>query len=218
MVQRADLDKTGLASEVYDRLATALMSGALAPGTRLKIRDLAEEMQLSVTPVRDAVLRLVNNGGLSFRSPRDIRVPVLERAQYLEIRAIRLELEGLAAYRAAQFATSADIQLLEQNIDENEEALRNGDMKSGLKLNQRFHLLLPTVGRYETLAGILGNLWLRMGPLIASGYLEGGRVMIDNHYPVLAAIKDANADAARDAIRTDILSGGDVLLRKGALA
>lgn len=217
-MQHADLDKTGLAAEVYDRLATALMSGELVPGTRLKIRDLAEEMEVSVTPVRDAVLRLVNNGGLSFRSPRDIRVPVLERAQYLEIRAIRLELEGLAAYRAAQFASSRDIQDLERIIADNEVALRAGDAKAALKLNQRFHLALPEIGRFATLAGILGNLWLRMGPLISSGYIEGGRVMIDNHYPVLEAIKNANAEAARDAIRNDILSGGEVLLRKGALA
>ena len=217
-MQSAAPDKAGLAAEVYHRLATALMSGKLVPGTRLKIRDLAEEMEVSVTPVRDAVLRLVNNGGLSFRSPRDIRVPVLERSQYLEIRAIRLELEGLAASRAAQYATSADILDLERIIHDNEEALRRGDAKAALRLNQQFHLRLPVIGQIQTLAGILENLWLRMGPLIASGYTEGGRVMIDNHYPVLAAIKNAHPEAARAAIREDILSGGEVLLRKGALA
>lgn len=211
-------DKTGLAVEVYDRLANALMSGALTPGTRLKIRDLADQMGVSVTPVRDAVLRLVNNGGLLFQSPRDIRVPLLERSRYLEIRAIRLELEGLAAERAAQFATTKDILFLESLLRENETALAAGDHLQGLLMNQRFHFALPEIGGMQILRTLLESLWLQMGPLISSGYREGGRVMIDHHYSVVEAIRTANGPAARAAIREDILAGGEVLLLRGALA
>jgi DNA-binding GntR family transcriptional regulator len=211
-------DKTGLAVEVYDQLANALMSGALTPGTRLKIRDLADQMGVSVTPVRDAVLRLVNNGGLLFQSPRDIRVPLLERSRYLEIRAIRLELEGLAAERAAQFATTKDILFLESLLRENETALAAGDHLQGLRMNQRFHFALPEIGGMQILRALLESLWLQMGPLISSGYREGGRVMIDHHYTVVEAIRTANGPAARAAIREDILAGGEVLLLRGALA
>ncbi|MEO9338419.1 GntR family transcriptional regulator [Mesorhizobium sp. SB112] len=212
------LDKTGLAVEVYDRLANALMSGALTPGTRLKIRDLADEMGVSVTPVRDAVLRLVNNGGLQFQSPRDIRVPLLERSRYLEIRAIRLELEGLAAERAAQHASTEDILFLESLLHDNETALAAGDHLQGLRMNQKFHFALPEIGGMQILRALLENLWLQMGPLISSGYRQGGRVMIEHHYSVVEAIRTANGPAARAAIREDILAGGEVLLLRGALA
>ncbi|WP_047145155.1 GntR family transcriptional regulator [Aquamicrobium sp. LC103] len=215
---RPSLDKTGLAVEVYDRLANALISGELPPGTRLKIRDLADQMGVSVTPVRDAVLRLVNNGGLLFQSPRDIRVPLLERSRYIEIRAIRLELEGLAAERAAQFATTQDILLLEGLLRDNETALAAGDHLQGLRMNQRFHFALPEIGGMMILRGLLENLWLQMGPLISSGYRDGGRVMIEHHYSVVEAIRNANGPAARAAIREDILAGGEVLLLRGALA
>jgi DNA-binding GntR family transcriptional regulator len=69
-----------------------------------------------------------------------------------------------------------------------------------------------------TLRGVLENLWLQMGPLIASGYDAGGRVMIDHHYSVLESIRLADGPAARKAIQDDILSGGEVLLLRGALA
>lgn len=211
-------DKSGLAVEVYDRLAHELMSGALPPGTRLKIRDLADKMGVSVTPVRDAVWRLVNHGGLQFQSPRDIRVPVLERSRYLEIRTIRLDLEGLAAERAAEIATAQDIARLEALVRDNEAALSSGDHLQALRLNQQFHLALPEIARMPILLDLLQKLWLQMGPLISSGYRHGGRVMIEYHYPVLDAIRAGNSAAARKAIQGDILAGGDVLWHRGALA
>ncbi|MGU3576551.1 GntR family transcriptional regulator [Brucellaceae bacterium C25G] len=217
-MQLENPDKIGLAIDVYNKLASALMSGELVPGTRLKIRDLADEMGISVTPVRDAVLRLVNNGGLSFQSPRDIRVPLLERSKYLEIRAIRLELEGLAAERAAQFATSKDIRFLEKIIEDNEQALKEGNTLQALSLNQKFHFSLPAIGQIPTLGIVLEGLWLRMGPLISSGYVHGGRVMVEKHYPVLEAIRNADGLSARNAIKDDIIAGGEVLLKKGMLS
>ena len=76
---------------IYARLANDLMNGLLLPSERLKIRDLAEKMGTSVTPVRDAVLRLVQDGALIMPSPRDIRVRSLTLTEYLEIRSIRME-------------------------------------------------------------------------------------------------------------------------------
>jgi DNA-binding transcriptional MocR family regulator len=74
------IDHSKLGEIVYQHIAGALTKGALKPGERLKIRDLAHEMGTSVTPVRDAILRLVHEGALLLKSPRDIRVPVLPEA------------------------------------------------------------------------------------------------------------------------------------------
>ena len=87
--------------QIYARLAAQLMSGQLLPGDRLKIRELADEIGTSVTPVRDALLRLVQDGALVMPTPRVIRVRSLTLREYLEIRSIRLELEGMAAGMAA---------------------------------------------------------------------------------------------------------------------
>jgi len=207
------IDHENLGDIVYAKLGAALMEGALRPGERLRIRDLAQQMGTSVTPVRDAILRLVQEQVLILRSLRDIRVPSLTLAQYLEIRDIRIELEGLAAERAAARATAKDLKLLERLIRQNETAIRRGDTAAAIALNEQFHLALPAIAGLPTLAGILKPLWMRMGPLISELYEAGGRSMIEHHYPVLEAIRAGDGPAARRGIAQDILKGGEVILR-----
>ncbi len=207
-----------LGEVVYQNIAEALIKGALRPGARLKIRDLAQEMGTSVTPVRDAILRLVHEGALLLKSPRDIRVPVLHPDRYLEIRAIRLKLEGLAAERAAAMADAADIKRLEMLISNNERALSARDFARATEINQVFHFELANVAAMPILRDILHNLWLQMGPVISAAYEEGGRTMIEHHYDVLDAIRKHDAQAAKQAIRKDILSGGDVILSSNVLS
>ena len=100
MPEFAALEYENLNSVIYGALCDALMQGRFQPGDRLKIRDLAEQFGTSVTPIRDAILRLANDEAITFRSPRDIRIAGLSESRYREIRAIRVRLEGLAAETA----------------------------------------------------------------------------------------------------------------------
>ena len=209
--------QNSLGGSVYQHIAEALTKGALKPGDRLKIRDLAQQMGTSVTPVRDAVLRLVHEGALSLKSPRDIRVPSLHQDRYLEIRAIRLKLEGLAAEGAARNATPADIARLERLTEDNEQALAQSEFVRATAINQVFHFELAEIAAMPVLRGILQNLWLQMGPVIAAAYEDGGRTMIEHHYVVIEAIRRGEPEAAKRAIREDILAGGDVILNNRIL-
>ena len=206
------LDHENLSTAVYGALCDGLMQGRFQPGDRLKIRDLAEQFGTSVTPIRDAILRLANDEAVTFRSPRDIRIAGLSQERYREIRAIRVRLEGLAAETAAQVATSADIQALEQIVRENEAAIAAGDRLTGTQLNQAFHFMLPQIAGLPVLTSILRRLWLQMGPHISGAYLAGGRAMIDHHYPVIEALKRHDPAAASMAIVDDILLGGKPIL------
>lgn len=208
------LDHSNLNSTIYGALCDALIQGRFQPGDRLKIRDLAEQFGTSVTPIRDAILKLANDEAITFRSPRDIRIPAMSEARYREIRSIRVRLEGLAAETAAQVATSADIAALEAILRENEAALACSDGLKGAELNQMFHFMLPKIAGLPVLNGILRRLWLQMGPLISDAYLPGGRAMIDHHYPVVEALKRHDPAAASMAIVDDILLGGKPLLER----
>lgn len=212
------IDHNNLGEVVYQNIAEALIKGALRPGARLKIRDLAQEMGTSVTPVRDAILRLVHEGALLLKSPRDIRVPVLQQERYMEIRTIRLKLEGLAAERAATIAEPADIKRLEALVRENERALSAQEFARATEINQVFHFELANIAAMPILRGILHNLWLQMGPIISAAYADGGRTMIEHHYVVLDAVRRHDAQAAKQAIRDDILQGGGVILSSNVLS
>ena len=198
--------------QIYARLAAQLMSGQLLPGDRLKIRELADEIGTSVTPVRDALLRLVQDGALVMPTPRDIRVRSLTFREYLEIRSIRLELEGMAAGMAAIKATAADVARMEALMAANETALANHEFQQGIALNQVFHFELCRIAEMPLLTEILNRLWMKIGPLIAQAYHQGGRAMVDHHYPVVQALRNRDHQAARIAIQTDLLSGGRIIL------
>lgn len=206
------LDHDNLSSTVFATLCDALIKGHFQPGDRLKIRDIADKLGTSVTPVRDAILRLTHDEAIVFRSPRDIRIPDMTEARYLEIRSIRLRLEGLAAEVAAQSASKADIDVLEKLLIENEEVIARGDRFRGTELNQAFHFMLPVIANLPVLNGILRRLWLQMGPVIADSYKTGGRSMIEYHYPVIEALKRHDSQAATVAIMNDITLGGRVIL------
>lgn len=205
-----------LSGMVYSALCDAITQGKFQSGDRLKIREIAEKLGTSVTPVRDAILRLAHDDAIEFRSARDIRIPELTQARYLEIRSIRIKLEGLAAETAAQLATPRDLSDLEKILTENETAIAAGDAILGSELNQAFHFQLMTIARMPILRGMLQRVWLQMGPVISEVYLEGGRSMIDHHYSVLDALRNKDADAAARAIMDDILVGGTIIAERVA--
>lgn len=212
MSELAAIEHDNLSSTVYATLCDALIRGRFQPGDRLKIREIAEQLGTSVTPVRDAILRLAHDEAIVFRSPRDIRIPEMTRARYVEIRAIRLRLEALAAETAAALATKADVARLEEILRQNEEALAEGDRLRGTTLNQSFHFQMPKIARLPVLNGVLHRIWLQMGPVIADSYGSGGRTMIEYHYPIVEALKRHDPAAAADAIVNDINLGGQVIL------
>jgi len=200
-----------LGGTVYQMLCDGLIKGQFRPGDRLKIRDIAEQLGTSVTPVRDALLRLVQDQALTMRSARDTRVPLMTAKDYAEIRAIRLRLEGLAAETAAGLATPAQIGLLEDVLRRNEEAIARQDRNGATELNQIFHFQLASIAGLPILQNILSRLWMRMGPMIAEVYEASGRDMIDYHYPIVEAIRRHDGPAAAAAMRDDIVKGGHAI-------
>ncbi|MBT8767280.1 GntR family transcriptional regulator [Metapseudomonas boanensis] len=207
------LNHSYLGSSVYALLREALITGRFKPDDKLRIRDLAQQLGTSVTPVRDAILQLAKEQALVLKTPKDIRVPVLGKEQYLEIRSIRLALEGLAAETAATRATAQELALLEDNINANLRAIKSGDFVEALKLNQAFHFALADIAAMPLLRSFLDSLWMRTGPLIAQAYHNfSEQIAIEHHWEVLGALKKGDGVASRAAICADILDGNEHLL------
>lgn len=194
-----------LGSSVYAALRQALITGQLKPDARLRIRELAAQMGTSVTPVRDAILQLAKEQALEMRTPKDIRVPVLNQEQYLEIRTLRLELEGLCAQRAAKHITPSILQELTVNIRGNIRAITEEDLTNALRLNSEFHLMMARSAQMPLLSNFVDRLWMRVGPLIAQAYRQlPQQKTIGHHQELLVALRRQDSDAAETAIRADI--------------
>src|SRR6476659_3132276 len=99
-----DLADTSLRSQVYESLREALTAGRFLPGQKLTFRFVADALGVSLTPVREALRRLVAEGAFEMQPNRSVRVPLMTREKILELRDIRMALEGLAVEKAANLA------------------------------------------------------------------------------------------------------------------
>ncbi|WP_223428114.1 GntR family transcriptional regulator [Tateyamaria pelophila] len=207
-----DLSRINLGDQVYERIAKALLTGQMRPNDKLTIRGLSERWGVSTTPIRDAIKQLTQEKVLEQRSPKDVRVPVMTQAMYLEILQIRLHLEGLAAERAAERATPQDLRDLRKLLNRNDKAADRQNLALATAGNQEFHLSLSAVADMPTLQKILKGLWLQMGPLVACYYDMQPPGLNALHHEVIDAMQDKSPDRARLAIQKDILSAKPALL------
>lgn len=200
-----DRDET-LAEKVYRRLRGALVGGRLMPGQKLVHRQLAAELGVSPTPVREALLRLVSEGALDLDARGISWVPRLSPDRYAEIMDLRVELEGRAAARAALLATPEEIATLRAIHERLMEGRRAQDGSIVLAENERFHFGVIAVARMPVLQRVVEHLWTQAGPTI-NLLLTAPRPAWPNGHPheeLLRALEAHNADAAYAAVERDL--------------
>ena len=209
------LNQENLSAKAYRSLREALMAGDFRPGQRLVFGDLADQFGTSVTPVREACLMLVNEKALEMRLGRSVTVPPLDRARYLEIRTIRLALEGLAAELACQSVQAADIAELNRIQKAFRHANGRHDSKAATRLNREFHFGVYRLSRLAMLIGQIESLWVCMGPILRMyhEHMTEGYVDADEHVHILDALRRKDGAASRRALEQDILRGGEGIVR-----
>src|SRR4051812_2982010 len=88
------------------------MCSALVPGQKLSLRRVAETLRVSIMPVREAVTRLAADQALEVLPNRGVSVPLMMRAQFQDVTAVRIAIEGFAAEQAALRRSEADLAAL----------------------------------------------------------------------------------------------------------
>jgi DNA-binding GntR family transcriptional regulator len=111
-------DVRSLRDRAYDDIREAILTGALRPGDRIKERDVAAQMGISTTPVKEALRRLEQEGLVVSQPRRGAVVGPLVLTPPEEILAIRAHLEGLAARLAAEKMSDPDKQALAAELDQ----------------------------------------------------------------------------------------------------
>ncbi|WP_424811310.1 GntR family transcriptional regulator [Roseococcus sp. YIM B11640] len=208
------IGRQSLSAIAYDKLRKALMTGHLQPGERLNGRTLATRLGTSLTPVREALLQLVTEGTLEMQAGRSISVPVLTRSAYLELRDLRMVVEGLGAERAAAAISAAGIAKLAQVHEKLTAAKAKNDFAAALRWNEAFHIGLATAADMPRLLKVVESLWSQSGPFLNYLFAHSNLTVSEPHPHtlVLEALRKRDGAAAAAAIREDILKGGANLL------
>lgn len=207
------LVKENLSERAYLELRAALMRGQLRPGEKLLLRPMSARFGISATPMREALLRLASEKALTLDARGTALVPTLTLEQLLEIRAIRVDLEGRGAAAAALRASGAEVEALAALHARISACHERRDFAAAVDLNTGFHLALCAMAGLPILHEIVEGLWVRCGPILSHLY-DGGLPDWEPHphLRVIAALRARDAEAARDAIREDIERGGQGLL------
>lgn len=162
-----DLEKAqrmSLTTQVEVRLKNALIIGSLKPGSRLVTKDLAEQLGTSITPVREALLRLVSAGALVATPAQAFLVPEIGEERFREISLIRKNLEGLAVEKALEQMTADNVIHLRNLWSNFAQAKKSGEVEQILLSNRVFRFELYQFANMPTLSNLIEQLWVQVGP------------------------------------------------------
>lgn len=206
--------KENLGDVAWRAIREALMEGHLKPGEPLHLRPLSARFNISVTPMREALLRLVSSTALSMDERGTVTVPALTRSEVQEIWEIRAMLEGRAAAFAAERATAEEIADLRRLNDEIVTQVKAKDFSAAVRANTRFHLALAGLARKPILSQMIEALWIRTGPLLWHSYdREAPRWTPSKHLVIIEALERRDGAAARDALSAEILTAMDGFMK-----
>lgn len=200
------VDNTALNDRVYNQIRYEMASGQFQPGEHLVIRRLAERYGTSATPVREAIQRLVAEGGLRMTRGRFVVVPQITWEDFVEIRRIRYALEGMASRLASPNLTEEDMSELEALIESMDSDLDQRNLGSYLVHNQQFHDKIYARANSPYLSMLIRWLWMQIGPFL--NYLAEDEEFIargnEGHRKILEAISRGSAEALAKAVTGDI--------------
>lgn len=197
-----------LHTRVYEELRRLLMAGAFPPGTEISLRSLAQRLGTSEMPVRDAIRHLIAEKALDSLPNRKVIVPILNEAQFEELRLVRTLLEGKAAELACRSIRKPALAKL-QSLQNKLRSLQPGDSALYLELNQAFHFTIYGAAGRPRLMAMIETLWLQIGPIITHIPVQKWRQeAADQHQKALDALLAGDGDGARQAIEADLAAGG----------
>jgi DNA-binding GntR family transcriptional regulator len=203
----APIGRETLVDQVYGELRRALMAGLFRPGQALTLRSVSEALGVSHMPVRGALHRLEAEGALGAPGARRrLAVPELRLSEFEELRDIRIELEGLAAERAAASVTPAELKDVRARADVMAKAAKAGDVEDYIRANWAFHTAVYKASHMPQLLALIEALWLRIGPYVRLMMPDKAAMVVSmpNHLDVVSALEQRDGASARDAIAADI--------------
>lgn len=202
MLDFAKAQRISLTQQVENNIKNALVIGALKPGERLVTREIAASQGISITPVREALLRLVSSGALQAAPAQAFMVPILTHSGYREISQIRKNLEGMATATASAKLTPNEIGGLNALSSLFHEAKAAGDITKMLQANYQFRFRIYASAEMPTLMTMNEQLWVRAGP--SFHYLYSNSIETFQHIniyqPLLLALEKKEPSASHTAI------------------
>lgn len=184
---------------VFENLREAILEGKLKPGQRLMEVQLAEQLGVSRTPVREAIRKLELEGLVVMLPRKGAYVANMSLKDVIDVLEIRAILEGLAASLAAERINPEDIKKLEKIAQEFEECTIASDIDTLLKKDVEFHECIFKATNNKKLHSLINSLWeqvYRFRVTYISDY-DSSLSIVNEHKLILEAIKKGDNELAK---------------------
>lgn len=186
---------------VYDSLKTQILTGGIRPGSRMLENELAIAMDVSRTPVREALRQLEKEGLVTITPRRGAYASSISLTDMAEILEVRQNMEGLAAFLAAKRITEGNMVRLKHAMDEYNMAIAEKDLTEMIRCDTVFHhIIVESCGNRILMQMIeqLQDVVLRFRYIYYGKYRREGD-QCDEHDAIVKAIERGDAEAAETA-------------------
>lgn len=194
---------------VYKELRRKIMNKEFKPGQHLPETALAEQLDVSRTPVREALRRLANEGLVVIIPNGGARLANPSKQEIEDTFEIRAYLECLAIKKAVHRITPLQICMLEEEIQREETIFPEKDLDKYLEVNNAFHKVIAeasdNVVLYELIVNMLSRSFVYL-VLFGSFFELENNPSLDEHREIVKALKEHNEDKAVELVRSHILS------------
>ena len=192
----------------------AIMDGRLEPGQRLKEEELARELGISRTPVREALLILQTDGLVEAHPNRGATVRSYGLDDLGDLYMLRAALEGVAARLAAERATPRELAKLRRSCDRFDAVAGDGSLKDIVRANLVFHDAILDIAGNDRIAQLVRG--VTELPLVYKSYLwySPNQKLVSAHYhrQILHALEARNPERAESVMKQHVFEARDVLV------
>jgi DNA-binding GntR family transcriptional regulator len=208
------IKRQSITTKVCDYLKQGILTGAILPGTRLLEAQIAEQMGVSRSPVRESFRLLEADGLIEIRPGQGAFVRRLTVDEVWEISTARSLIEGYVASLAAERATPGDVKRLRQALNRVDEAAQREDYEATVTADFDLHRLVWEISGHKVLYDILTRLevQIRMFMAVQAPLFEHLYDSVRDHQAVVEAIASGNAEAAKVSIEQHIVEAGTLAI------
>lgn len=193
---------------VYRLLRQRILFGGFKPGGAVTLRGLAQDLNVSPMPVREAVRRLIAERALEMQDNRRVLVPPMTRQKFEQILFARCALEPELAARALPQLSAGKIDEIEAIDELVDRSMNSGDVEGYMRHNHQFHFTIYENAGADTLVALDESIWLQFGPFMRMAYGRLGTSMLEDHHEAaIAAMRRGDEAGLRRAIAADVGQG-----------
>jgi DNA-binding GntR family transcriptional regulator len=214
-VNRPVSPRNSLTERAYTEIRRRILENEMPAGTQVLEQELAEMLEMSRTPVREAMVRLADEGMVEVRPRHGMRVLPISADDMREIYDVLTALESMAAERvAARGVSPEELRALKQAVADMDAALAADDLRTWAAADERFHLLLVEYCDNERLRALVSGYWDQSHRvrLVTLGLRPKPVDSNKDHAAVVDAIARGDAVAARRLHRQHRVRSGETLV------